>query len=341
MLKIKELNNDETEIWDSYVLSHPHADYSHLYNWKLVFSDSYSLETMYLGLFDSYKLVGILPSVIIKYPFNRNFAFSLPYLNYAGILSEQRFIQKDIIENVSEVYKSKNIQSVELRSLDVQNTKTFGNCTLKLQLPNNPEDLWKSFKPKVRNQIRKAEKYCFSTQWGVHQLDKFYNIYRINMHELGTPVHSKKFFKNIIKYFPNETNILTVYKDKLAISSMFVMSFKNRIADPWASSLKNYLEHCPNMLMYWEALKYGIYNGYSEFDFGRSQYFSGTYNFKTQWGAKPYNLCYNVVNILSKNFSSSETIYRDKKASLFVKVWKLMPRFMVNVLGPHLRRFIP
>ena len=66
--------------------------------------------------------------------------------------------------------------------------------------------------------------------------------------------------------------------------------FKNTLEIPWASSISDYKNLCPNNMLYWEAIRFAIRNGLNRLDFGRSTPNEGTYNFKKQWGAKPVQL---------------------------------------------------
>jgi len=341
MIVIREIKKSDSSRWDSFVYSQDESDYSHLYDWKSIYEESYALKTFYLGAFDNDNLIAVLPTVLIKYPLKKKVAYSLPYLNYSGILKTGTYDEGSILLAVSEFLKEQNVHRIELRKLASADSLTEGICTLKLSLPNDEEVLWNGFNPKVRNQIRKAQKYKFDIKWGTDHFDSFYKIYSKNMHNLGTPVHSKNFFSKIIDKFPAQTDILSIYKDKTAVASMFVMKYKKSLSDPWASSLKEYLEYNPNMLMYWEVLKFGCQNNFDEFDFGRSHIDAGTYKFKMQWGAQPIPLIYDLYSFDDGKRESTITSYRGKKAALFSLLWKLIPFKITLWLGPKLRKYIP
>ncbi len=341
MLIVREITQSDAAKWNNFVQFHKESDYSHLYEWKNIFEKSYSLKTLYLGVYNNEELQAVLPMVIIKYPFLGKKAFSLPYLNYCGLIKTELSREDILLNKVLSYIKRFNLKSLELRKLDRLSLRTMGLCTLKLSLPNESTALWDGLKPKVRNQIRKAQKYGFSVKWGVEQIDQFFNIYSRNMHELGTPVHSKSFFTMIIKELGNSADILTIYKDKLAVASMFLIKYRRSLSDPWASSLKEYLQYCPNMLMYWEALKWGTENGFEEFDFGRSDYGSGTFKFKTQWGCSPVNLDYIVVPNLTDIKKPITSLYKNNKMKYLISIWRILPIPVANWLGPKLRKYVP
>lgn len=341
MILIREIDTNDSARWDSFVYSQVESDYSHLYDWKSIYEESYALKTLYLGAFDDHNLIAVLPTVLIKYPFGKKVAYSLPYLNYCGILKTGTYGKDSLLQAVSEFLKEQDVHGLELRNLADTDCLTEAICTLKLSLPNDEEVLWNGFNPKVRNQIRKAQKYGFDIKWGTDHLDSFYKIYAKNMHFLGTPVHSIKFFEKIIEKFPAQTDLLTVFKGNTAVASMFVMKYKKSLSDPWASSLKEYLEYNPNMLIYWEVLKFGCQNNFDEFDFGRSRINSGTYRFKAQWGAKPTPLVYEFYPFDEMKGKSSSSTYRGKKAEIFSSFWKHIPYKITLWLGPKTRKYIP
>jgi serine/alanine adding enzyme len=341
MVVVSEINDEGKYLWNEYVLSSNEALVTHLYEFKKVFKESYNLNSIYLGFYDSDKLIGILPSVVIKQPFSKPFLVSLPFFNYSGILRDSNYPEQVILDSLMNFIKDRNLAGFENRTINYTDYLNTNELTLKRELPDSSEKLWKELDAKVRNQIRKAQRSGLVLKWGVDQIDEFYEIYARNMLTLGTPVHSKLFFKSICNELKNYTDVLTVRKDKTAISAMLVIKFKKQLSDPFASSLKKYLSLNPNMLLYWGALQYGCDNNFCEFDFGRSSINSGTYKFKLQWDAEPYNLSYDFYSSDKSRHTSTISSYRGGKAKLFSQMWKMSPYFLSLWLGPKLRRYIP
>jgi predicted N-acyltransferase len=102
------------------------------------------------------------------------------------------------------------------------------------------------------------------------RLDAFAHVFAMNMRDLGTPVYTQEFFRNILEMFPQSTWICTVYKEKEPIASGVLSGFKGCLEMPWASSIRKYNSLSPNMLLYWSVLKFACQHGYRVFDFGRS-----------------------------------------------------------------------
>ncbi|MCX6170072.1 MAG: GNAT family N-acetyltransferase [Ignavibacteriales bacterium] len=342
MLEIREINHNDSKLWNDFVISNIHSNYSHLYEWKVIFEHSYSLKTIYISIFDDNVLIAALPLCLMDYPTKKTFAISLPYLNFTGLIKSDSYEESTLLELIEVYLKNKGLSYIELRSISHKPGEfVSGICTLQRKLPQDHMQLWDELNAKVKNQVRKAEKIGLSPKWGKNQLDVFYSIYARNMRDLGTPVHGKNFFENIIKILNDYVQILTIYKGDIAIAGMFLVKFKNSLSDPWASSLKEYLDDCPNMLMYWEALKYGCALNLDEFDFGRSEYNSGTFKFKKQWGAYPIALDYRLINYSEREIKTTISTYNQNKAAHVKNMWKLMPYKISLWLGPKIRKYIP
>jgi FemAB-related protein (PEP-CTERM system-associated) len=209
-----------------------------------------------------------------------------------------------------------------------------------LELASSAEDQWKAFDPKLRNQIRKAQKSGLqSARGGVDLLDGFYEVFARNMRDLGTPVYSKQFFRNILETFPNTTAVIAVWFEGKIIAAGIASWFKERLEVPWASSIKDYKTLCPNHMLYWEAIRFSIERSFREFDFGRSTPNEGTYNFKKQWGALPIKL--NWQYLIDEHGKLPQLNPDNPKYQAAIGIWQRLPVSVTKVLGPLIVRNIP
>src|SRR5207245_119414 len=115
------------------------------------------------------------------------------------------------------------------------------------------------------------------------KLAPFYEIFAERMRDLGSPVHAPRFFRAVLDAFGARARIALVRKGGTPVGGLVALAFKDRLAVPWASCLKEYLSLCPNMLLYWEVLRTACVEGFRTFDFGRSSRHSGTYRCDCQW----------------------------------------------------------
>ena len=74
------------------------------------------------------------------------------------------------------------------------------------------------------------------------------------------------------------------------VAARCLVTHRDTLEIPWASSLRRVNGIGVNMLLYWSVLEFACSRAATVFDFGRSTLDSGTYRFKQQWGAEPQQL---------------------------------------------------
>jgi serine/alanine adding enzyme len=340
-MTVRNIAAAEGRVWDTFVERNARATPFHQFRWKEIFERAYKLQAPFLGVFNGADLVGVLPVVVIRFPFRPPYAVSLPYCSYAGWLFEPGTDQERAKQEITSYLSAQGISFLELREFGEDFSSQVSEATLRLDLPASSDLLWKSLDPKVRNLVRKAERMGLTARWGVNQLHSFYEIYSRNMSDLGTPAHSEHFFRVLVNTLQDQVDILTVRSDERPIAAMFLLKFRSQLSDPWASSLRKFNSLSPNMLLYWEALRHGIDHGFKQFDFGRSHRDSGTYRFKCQWGAKAYPLKYSTTSAAGEMGTASIEMYRGSMGAAFSFFWRSLPYFLARRLGPRLRKYIP
>lgn len=334
----------DEESWNRYVERSGEASPYHQAGWKNVIERSFGHHTYYLLSQDSQRtLVGILPLVQLKSLLFGNFMVSLPYLNYGGICADRPDVYHELLQEAIRIAHRQNAAHIELRETrSVHNglaVKT-SKVTMRLDLPDTADDLWKMFSHKLRSQIKRPQKAGITARIGrENELDAFYAVFSANMHRLGTPVYSKQFFMHILEEFPTSTWICSVYKDKIPVASGFLIGFKNTMEIPWASSLHRFNHHSPNMLLYWSALELACNKRFRVFDFGRSSPDEGTYRFKEQWGGKPSTLYWYYWTRNGRGLP--ELNPRNPKYKFAIKVWRKLPLSLTRLLGPSIVKKLP
>ena len=342
-MRITTLQDADTSQWDQYVLASEMASIYHLSGWRDIIERTFGHRTHYLMAMEGHDILGILPLVIMKSFLFGKFLVSIPFFNYGGICANRLDIQRRLLQEAIQLAKLENARHIELRHnapCDLGLQSKTAKVAMILDLPSNSEALWNLFRPKLRSQIRRAEREEMQVQLGgAELLDGFYGVFSMNMRELGTPVYSKTFFKNILETFPAATKILTVLYRQTPVASGFLVAGKGKVEIPWASSLRRYNPLAPNMLLYWHALKTSCDWGYSQFDFGRSTIESPTYKFKKQWGARPLQLYWHYW--LRQASFLPEISPRNPKYALLIAAWKRMPLSLTTLVGPLIVRSIP
>jgi len=340
--QIKLLSHEES-LWDQYVHASPAASPYHLTGWKRVIEETFGHLTYYLYALQGNHIVGILPLVYLKSFLFGRFFVSLPYFNYGGIVAENEESRRRLLDGAIKIAQQEGATHIELRhtesyelGLPVKTPKVL----MLLNLPETSEGLWKSFKSKLRSQIRRPEKEGFVVKFGqLDEVENFYQLFAYKMRDLGTPVYTKRFFESILTEFPETARICMVYDGNTPIAGGFIIGFKQLLQTPWAASLRAYDRFGINMMLYWNILKFGCEQGYKQFDFGRSTPDKGTYKFKKQWGSIPVQCYWHYW--LAKGDELPDLNPDNPKYHLAINVWQKLPLPVTKFLGPKIVKFIP
>jgi serine/alanine adding enzyme len=350
------LKPDETKPWDDYVLGHPHATLYQLSGWRNVIERSYGHKTYYLAARGGTrkKVLGILPLVHLKHFFFGNRLVSLPFVDYGGILSDGREAERALLQESIRLAEAFGAGAVELRNPSPTPDPDFDllpknrsmithmkshKVRMLLPLQGSSEALMKSFKSKLRSQIKKSIRDGLVVRkGGLDLLDDFYSVFAHNMRDLGSPVHAKAILRNVLEVFHDRAFAVVVYMDGISIAAGIMIGFGDTMANPWASFRKEFKKLNPNMLLYWSMLEHASDNGYACFDFGRSTPEEGTYNFKRQWGAEPVPLHWHYIALNGKAGAGSPA--KDIAFEYASRIWKKLPVSMTCILGPRLRKHI-
>jgi FemAB-related protein (PEP-CTERM system-associated) len=337
-----ERGNDCSE-WDRFVDRSPEASGYHLWNWRHVFERAFGHATEYLMADAGGRIAGILPLVVFESWIFGRFAVSLPFVNYGGVVAEDPAVARQLIDAALELGRRRRLRHVELR----HRSQHFADLPAKrhkvamlLPLPADEQVLWEGLDRKVRNQVRKAQKSGLSAHEGqVELLEEFYQVFAENMRDLGTPVFSRSFFREVLQQFPDRTKVFLVRQGERPIAASITYGHRDVNEVPWASSLRAYRTSAPNMLLYWTMLQHAARAGFRCFDFGRSTPDQGTFHFKRQWGAVPEPLVWEY-GLLGSAAVPDMSPGNDRFAAA-IRAWQRIPVWMTRMMGPAIVRNIP
>ena len=282
----------------------------------------------------------VLPLVHMRGPLSGRRLVSLPYLDVAGVLARSEEGAAAVRAEAFELARELGAQGVEIRSPESTQPDDAPRVRMILPLESSSEAQWKSFSPKVRNQVRKSEKSDLRTE--IADLDAFgeaYSIFARNMRDLGSPVHARKFFVEVFRAFGSDAQLFVTKDDSNRIVAMAIaIRFLDTLTVPWASSLREVRSFCPNHSLYWKILETAADSGVREFDFGRSARDAGTYRFKKQWGAGEKAIEWSIFDADGAAVPAREL--RPEDHGLAVRVWSRLPLFVANRAGPLVRPWI-
>lgn len=335
---VKRAADSDLLRWNDYVDSSSSGTIYHRFEWRRILYEGYGLLPEYIYAETEGKICGVLPLVWVpKLNPLKKVLFSLPYADFAGVDAENEEIQKQLVGYAEEMAEGSGCDLViRQKGKELEGVAAdTGNILQVVDISGAGDDLLGMFNSNMRRKIRKSFKNGIELLRGHDQFDGFYEVYSRNMHALGTPKHSDRFMREILRNLSSFTEVFVCRLEGKPVGGMFTLKYKDSARDPWTSSLRGYNHLYVAYQLYYNALSFARENNMNCFDFGRSQNGSGVYNFKAQWGAADVPLYYH-------NFSGDNRNIKDSTSmGLISKIWSKLPYALVDEAGTVLRKFIP
>ncbi len=337
---VTAMTDADQKAWDAFVAAHPDRTGYHVWAWRSVFKQALGHDSVYLAARVNGAIAGVLPLVFIKSPIFGRTLTSLAFLNYGGVLAESDAVAQALVDAAGALARERRCGHVELRHIGRQFPALpcrEHKVTMLLPLEAG---MWDRLDRKVRNQIRKAQKSDLTAERGGPELVRdFYAVFARNMRDLGTPVYSPRLFEEVLRQFPEQAHLHVVRLAGNPIAAGLTYRSNGRVEVPWASSIRDYNNLCPNHLLYWSILEAAVDAGATTLDYGRSTPNEGTFKFKEQWGAQPVPLHWEYI--LTDGTELPPIGPKNPKFHLMIETWKKLPLGVATALGPHIVRQIP
>jgi serine/alanine adding enzyme len=324
--------------WSDYLSARPDVTIYNDVRWGRVMTAAYGNRAYYLTASREGRTVGVLQLVAQKSLLFGSHLCSLPYFDVAGILADDNDAADAILAEARSLMTELGAGWVELRQaepLPGDAPARTDKVTLRLPLPGDPEALWKTSDAKVRNQVRKGQRENLKVDQGAAELlPDFYAVYARTMRDLGSPPHHRRFFRLVVEQFGESVRVFVVRAGGRPLAVSMTLADSHGIRVPWAGNDWRARQSCANMLLYWSMLEEACRRQAPCFDFGRSTRDSGTYRFKTQWGAKEVSLhwCY----ILRPGGEVPDLRPESARFRLATTLWRRLPLRLACLIGPRI-----
>jgi len=338
-MRVITCTEDDATRWTQFVTKHLMCSHSHSWQWQRIFKSVFGWSSFYLMAEEDGTVSGVLPLIWQKTMLS-GYLSSMPHLTTGGIVADNDSSEQLLLESAIDMAKKCKASYLELR-----HTHDHGLClftrtdkvTAVLPVEPDADAMLHRLDKKTRNLVRKSLSHGMKADFGESELlEEFYNVYRQNMRDLGSPSYARAFFAEILRQFRGAAFICVVRRGGESIAAAFLIGFNNTLEVPWASSKREHLALKPNMFLYWQLLQCAADRGYKWFDFGRSSVGSGTYQFKMQWGAQEKMLHWNYWLPCGSSVSQRSGVSR----KLVSRIWRYLPPPVTNCLGPHLIRYV-
>jgi len=339
---IAELGETEASAWDAYVDSHPRANCYHLRAWKTAAEAAYGIEAPFLLAREcpGGPVRGVLPLFVIRGRPAGAYLTTGLFGAYGPVLADDAVAGEALVEEAVQRARAENARFVVVKALgDEPHARGFDPLdrwvVARLPLAPEPEIVWRRFRDKTRNAVRKGQRSGLEVRDGHAELDGFYDVLAENMHRKGAPIYGRSLFRELVGELGDRADIVTLTERGRTVSGALVIRFGGVATVPFASSRPSSFHLNPNNLLYWEVISRACRAGLRTLDFGRSLKGSSALSFKLGWGAQvePQPMYVRTVRGAPPRFDVSAPSVR-----LLVRLWRSLPRAFADALGPQVCR---
>jgi FemAB-related protein (PEP-CTERM system-associated) len=326
--------------WDVFVDRAPGATFAHACSWRDILAEAYGLRSFQLAAFEGPRLTGVLPLALTESRLFGRHLVSMPYLDYGGVCADgSPAAERALVEEAMALADRERavLQLREVGERELELACSLDKVTMVLDMGQGEQDLWNRLPSRRRGQVRKGRRNGLTASLhGAEGLADFYRVYATNMRDLGSPAHRLGFFRAILRGLGERAQLILVRANERVVGAGLIVLHRETIALPFVSSLRSSFSLAPNQILYWEAMRFGIANGYRLFDFGRSSKGAGTFEWKREWGAQPVQLHW--YHHSPGGGSPHEHVERMGWAP---RVWQRLPVSVATRVGSAIRGGIP
>jgi CelD/BcsL family acetyltransferase involved in cellulose biosynthesis len=291
--------------WLKFVLGHPEALPFHHPSWARVLSESYGYPSFVLALIDEKGRINAgMPVMEIRKRFRPARWVSLPFTDRCPPLATEEVMTARLIGLANRAREYADVARLEVRSdLPGKNIhRQERGVAHVLPLSLDPELTFSRFsRSQVQRNVRKAERIGLTLRRAesVDELtESFYGLHLRTRRRLGVPVQPRHFFDVLWRLViaPHKGFVLLAYRGELPIAGAVFLTSGRTVVYKYGASEPSFWPLRPNHLIFWDAIRWSCENGFTGFDFGRSDFDNrGLRNFKSGWGAVEKPLVYATV----------------------------------------------
>jgi FemAB-related protein (PEP-CTERM system-associated) len=336
---VRQLSADDEIRWDAFVQNCPEATFFHLAGWRKVIERAFGHPTYYLLAERTGIISGVLPLTHIKSILFGNSLVSNAFCVYGGPVASDDASRVALEREAIRTAERIGAGSLELRTIDRTHDDwpCRGDLYVTFRKPIMPDvdANMKAIPRKQRAMVRKG------IQNGLHSIvdegvSRLHRVYAESVHNLGTPVFPKTYFRALKEEFKDRCDIVTVLKDEKPVASVLNFYFRDEVLPYYGGGTSAARDLAANDFMYWEVMRRACEKGCTLFDFGRSKINTGAYAFKKYWGFPATALNYQYWLAPGQQMPDLNPL--NPKYKLMINIWKRLPLGIASLLGPRLAR---
>jgi FemAB-related protein (PEP-CTERM system-associated) len=325
--------------WDRFVEAAPEATFFHRAGWKTVIERAFGHRCHFLQATCKDRITGLLPLVHVSSRLFGNRLISNAYCVYGGPVASDQASLQALDQAAARLAKDLGVDYLEYRLRRPSHRPWARNSTLyatfRGPLSPDPDRNLQAVPRKRRAMIRKAIARGLESEVE-RDPRRFYGVFCRNVRQHGTPVYALTYFEALLDVFGSDCEILTVVAGRRALGSVLSFYFRDEVLPYHGGAIDAGRPYAASDFMYWEVMRRACERGARLFDFGRSKFGTGAFEYKRIWGFEPEALHHEYL--LLRASAMPEINPLNRKYALLIALWRRLPLVAANALGPAIAR---
>jgi FemAB-related protein (PEP-CTERM system-associated) len=325
--------------WDRFVEAAPDATFFHRAGWKAVIERAFGHPCPFLLARRDGHVSGVLPLVHVSSRLFGNRLISNAYCVCGGPVASDEASAQALDRAAEQLAGDLGVDYLEYRLRYPSNRPWVRNSTLyanfRKPLAPDPDANLRTVPRKRRAMIRKAIACGLESEID-RDPGRFYGVYARNVRHHGTPAYARSYFRALLDVFGSDCEILTVVTGRRPLSSVLSFYFRDEVLPYHGGDVEGAGRYAASDFMYWQLMRRACARGARLFDFGRSKLGTGAFAYKRIWGFEPEPLHHEYL--LLRTSAMPEVNPLNPKYALLIALWRRLPLFVANALGPVIAR---
>lgn len=344
-IEIKRLDQASAPAWDKFVLEECNeASFFHLSGWSRIISQAFHQDCHYLYAEQAGRMLGVLPLVHLRSRIFGNRLIANGFTVGGALAAVSPEAARALDDEAQRLMRELQVESLEYRRSERHLSDPRWRCQADLYanfagpIAADEAECLKQIPRKQRAVLRKAIDAGQLTDRLEAHAENFFPLYGFSMRNMGTPVFGQKFFRLLMREFAGRADCLTVTWQGKCVASVLNFYFRDSVMPYYTGCGPEARSLGANDFMYWRLMRRAVARGYKIFDFGRSKIDSGPYHFKRNWG---FTASATNHEFLTRDGEPPAEINPlNPKYRAFIALWRRLPLFVANRLGPMVIREI-
>ncbi len=328
--------------WEEYIQNNDYAIAWQGHGWLDVLKKHYNFDFFPIAAFDNSAICGVLPIYRVSTLFNKNLLISVPYAVAGGIVADnddaRNLLFKEAIRLSEEYNCSKIILKHYKQKIDGDLATDDNFYNRELSLSEDTDQLWENILDNNKRCIEEADKHDLVLEYPSENIDAFFDLLLKHHHRMGIPCVGKKWIRSLVD--SGMYSIALLRQGDVLVAGTVVKIFKKTVSLPFSclpdGEIKNEVFAYS---LYWRLITNFAKKGFEIFHSGRIPQNDKTNAYRLGWGGTKYGYFYQYFPDPGKNTEYS--VKRGRKKEILEIVWKKLPRFAVNAMGPHIVKHFP